>query len=197
VSFFQKVYNLTPLLVSHAGHLVQPIIDAAGTDISHWFDPITKNVRTYIDSKTELEVPFTPMGHFLHCPPAEPVADWSSNVGTPWWRDRSLCIGRLTVRTRKIKLLNMLTKQESTLVVCCEETLEEVQRRYMAHNAHSGSYVWKRTDTNMVARKLDMKLTLEENGIKDECDDFDTLDIDPDYYIPTIHLYFADDLTIA
>ena len=34
--------------------------------------------------------------------------------------------------------------------VCSEETLEEIQRRYLAYNQHSGSYTWKRTDQNNV-----------------------------------------------
>ena len=42
-----------------------------------------------------------------------------------------------------------------------------------------------------------MKLTLDENGIPDDTDEFEDLNIDPDFYIPTIQLYFADDLTIA
>ena len=83
VTFFNKVVDLTPLIKDNPGHLVQPLVAAAGTDITHWFDPVTKNVRTYIDSKTELEVPFTPMGQFLHCPPALPTADWSSDIGAP------------------------------------------------------------------------------------------------------------------
>lgn len=42
-----------------------------------------------------------------------------------------------------------------------------------------------------------MRLTLEENGIPDDADNFEALNIDPDFYIPTIQLYFSDDLTIA
>lgn len=197
VTFFHNVVNLTPLIKEDAGHLVQPLIDAAGTDISHWFDPITKDVRTCIDSKTELEVPFTPMGRFLHCPPTEPTSNWSSDIGTVWWRDKSLVLGKLTMRTRRIKLENMLTKQKTELEVCMEETLEEIQNRYLKYNSHSGSYTWKRTDTKQIARLLDMKLTLDENGIPDDSNDFEDLNIDPDEYIPTIQLYFSDDLTIA
>lgn len=197
VSFFQRVYNLTELVADNPGHLVQPIIDAAGTDITHWFDPVTKEVRTYIDPETEFEVPFTPMGHFLHCPPAMPTADWSSNIGKPWWKDRSASIGALTSKTRKIKLYNVLTKQETKLEVCCEETLEEIQRRYLQHNGHSSSYTWKRTDQNSVARILSMRDTLDANGIPDESLAFDALNIDEDDFIPIIHLYFSDDLTVA
>ena len=196
VSFFGRVYDLTNLVAENPGHLVQPIVDAAGTDISHWFDPVTKQVRTYVDPETEFEMPFTPMGAFLHCPPAVPTAQWSSNIGTrglpcwrprtlslslslshththtlflslshgslsprlsaapplllsssgwvslvlllplclqttdkAWWKDRSMSIGSLTAKTRKLTLYNMLNKVSTTLEVCAEETLEEIQRR--------------------------------------------------------------------
>ena len=45
------------------------IIDSAGQDITHWFDDSTHDPCTYIDPETEIEVPFTPMGRFLHCVP--------------------------------------------------------------------------------------------------------------------------------
>lgn len=67
VSFLGKVYNLTPLCEEHAGiteqcgHcedqccdqlfflslgsvLLKPIVTHAGKDISHWFEPKTKDV---------------------------------------------------------------------------------------------------------------------------------------------------------
>jgi cytochrome b involved in lipid metabolism len=197
VSIFQKVYDLTPLVEANKGSLVQPMIEAAGTDLTHWFDPVTKNVRTYVDPETELEVPFTPMGAFLHCPPATPTAQWSSNIGKPWWKDRALAIGALTAKTRKVKLFNMLNKVETTLEVCSEETLEEIQRRYLAFNGHSASYTWKRTDSTHVARILNMRETLDANGIPDESLQFDALSMDEDDFIPIVHLYFSDDLTVA
>jgi len=42
-----------------------------------------------------------------------------------------------------------------------------------------------------------MEITLAENDIPDEYDDHISLDIDPDDYIPALHLYFNDDLTEA
>ena len=247
VSFFGRVYDLTALVASNPGHLVAPIVEASGTDISYWFDPVTKDVRSFIDPETEFEMPFTPMGAFLHCPPPCPTADWNSNIGarsttaqrcrsarmlthtqrerergththtcsrtdadsrsapprghylpgTPWWKDKSYSIGQLTEKTRKITLFNMLTKQSTTLDVCKEETLEEIQRRYLVHNGHSASYTWKRTDHTGGTRLLQMRDTLDANGIPDESMQFDTLNIDPDTFIPIIHLYFSDDLTVA
>lgn len=191
VSIFHKVYDLTKLVADNDGRLVQPIIEAAGTDITHWFDSITKEVKTHIDPITELEAPFCPMGEFLHCAPTMPTGDWSSNIGNPWWKDRSLQIGALSMKTRKIRLFNMLTQQENIIEVCSEETLEEIQRRYLAFNQHAASYTWKRSDDSELARSLDMRKTLHENGISDEDLQFDLLSLDPDEHVPTIHLYFS------
>merc|ERR1719183_2204971 len=49
VSYFGNVYDLTPLLAEYSGPLATPIIDAAGTDISHWFDETTGQPKTHID----------------------------------------------------------------------------------------------------------------------------------------------------
>lgn len=49
-----------------------------------------------------------------------------------------------------------------------------------------------------MGRPLDMEKTLEENGIEDEDPEFDRLDvINANWYIPVIHLFFSDDLTVA
>jgi hypothetical protein len=53
-------------------------------------------------------------------------------------------IGSLTTKTRKIKLINMLTKHEDTLEVAQEETINEILDRYLEINTHAASYTWKR-----------------------------------------------------
>ena len=70
--------------------------------------------------------------------------------------------------------------------------MNEILDRYLQHNDHAYSYTWKR-----LGKALDMSLTLSENGIVDEYDELIKLGMDPDEYIPAIHLYFEDDLTIA
>ena len=42
-----------------------------------------------------------------------------------------------------------------------------------------------------------MELTLSENEIADDTEEYLSLNIDPEEYIPAIHLYFNDDLTEA
>ena len=45
VSFFNKVFDLTLLInENHGSPLCDPIVLAAGTDITHWFDPVTQAV---------------------------------------------------------------------------------------------------------------------------------------------------------
>ena len=143
VSIFGKVYDLSPFLSANEGPLAQPIINFAGQDISSWFDKATGGVKHELDETTGLRLPYLPHGRFIHVAPPEPVSDWKTDFGTPWWKDESFCIGNLSTRTRNIRIVNTLTSQEKTLEVCSEETLDEILDRYMDWNSHAGSYTWK------------------------------------------------------
>lgn len=189
---FGKVYDLTPLLAEYDGPLAQPIIEAGGTDISHWFDEHSGQPKTHINPATGLEEIYCPWGRYIHVPPTGPESNWATNFATPWWEDTRYYIGSAAKRMRKITIVNLLTKQKNTFEVPIEETVEEIRDRYLTHNAHAGSYTWKR-----LGKVLNMQKTLEENGMKDETDEFVRLGIDPDDHIPVIHLYFDDDLTEA
>jgi hypothetical protein len=136
---------------------------------------------------------YTPTGRYLHIPPIEPDSEWDpSSFMLPWWRDKSFCIGRLSTKTRKLRVINMLTKNDDILEVCSEEILNEILDRYIELNEHAASYTWKR-----LGRPLDMHKTLEQNDIPDETSEFVNLNIDEDSYIPCVHLYYNDDLTVA
>jgi hypothetical protein len=83
--------------------------------------------------------------------------------------------------------------------VCSEESLLDIQDRYLALNAHAKGYTWKR-----LGKVLDMTLTLDGNGVEgnpfgdeDEEDLMDCLEMNFDEYLPVIQLYFSDDLTVA
>ncbi|XP_065842323.1 cytochrome b5 domain-containing protein 1-like isoform X2 [Oscarella lobularis] len=191
VSFLGKVYDLTPLCEKHKGDvLLKPILNSAGKDISNWFDKKTGNLRTHIDPVTNCRVAYTPQGRFIHVPPRFPASDWANDFGKPWWQDEKYCIGKLSQKTRKIRLVNMLTSQQNTIEVCSEENMLEILTRYEAYNVHAASYTWKFCGTN-----LDMTRTLEENGVEDEFEKFYELGMNEDDYLPAIHLYFNDDLT--
>jgi len=100
--------------------------------------------------------------------------------------------GYLSRRKRQIRIINMLSGQESLLSVCCEERLSDIRARYMSHNSHAGSYTWKR-----LGRVLDLDKTLDENGVPDESEEMEQLNIDEDAYIPALHVHFNDDLTVG
>jgi hypothetical protein len=138
-----------------------------------------------------VEIYFTPHGRYVHIPPPEPTANWEIESDLPWWEDSKYVCGNLSSKTRRIRIINVLSKQEDELAVCAEETLEEIRRRYLQFNSHSLSYTWKR-----LGRPLNMSKTLEENGIEDETDELEELHVDEDAYIPAIHVYFNDDLTV-
>ncbi len=78
--------------------------------------------------------------------------------------------------------------------MCSEETLNEIQHRYLVFNQHARSYTWKHHGA-----VLDMTKTLEANGIADLSEQLRALalDDDDDTHIPCVELYYNDDLTVA
>eukprot|EP00904_Undaria_pinnatifida_P009298 jgi/Undpi1/5499/HiC_scaffold_2.g00778.m1 len=234
LSLFGQVKDLTELILANRGPLADPLIAAAGTDITHWFSPaspssggdgkpksrggggeggdassgsnqrgrteksdqLTGDPRTCVDPHTGLTVPYLPMGRFLHVPPNFPTTKWSTSFGLPWWRDQTLVVGKLTRKARPLKVVNILSQQEDQLLVACEETIADIQERYLEYNAHAASYTWKVLQ-NEVFVPAAMDKTLESNGIVDDDLAFEKLGIDDEGYMPALHIYYNDDLTIA
>jgi hypothetical protein len=191
VSYCGEVKDLTPLLAEYMGPLAEPIIAAAGTDITHWFAD-NREPKRYIHPETGLETIYCPQGRYIHVPPITPDSNWHNDFDTPWWRDKKYSIGRLASATIKIRVVNLLTKQTCNLEVPVEERISEIQVRYEKHNQHAGSYVWKR-----LGMPLDMNATLHENGVVDDSAELLSVGVDPDDHVPVLHLYFSDDLTEA
>jgi len=171
------------------------LVRVAGSDISHWFDPTTDDLKKCIDPTTGLETYAQPFGRFVHVPTLRIDSTVDTTYELPWWKDPQFVIGELTKKPRKIRIVNTLNGHEITLEVCSEETLSEILLRYKKINAHAESYTWKRHDTDV--RTLDMSKTLDENGIQDESDEFQNLGLPSDFYIPAIHIYYNDDLTVG
>ena len=74
-------------------------------------------IRACVDPETNCVFPHIPMGRFIHIPPRCPRTDWANDFGRPWWKDESYCIGLLSNKTRKIRIINTLTSQEQVLEV--------------------------------------------------------------------------------
>jgi len=88
-------------------------------------------------------------------------------------------------------VMNLLSQQKVMMEVPSEETLREIEDRYLERvNFHVQSYTWK-----MLGRGLELGKTLVENGIPDQDQEFLDLGMDPDDHIVTLHIYFNDDLT--
>ncbi|KAM8898510.1 cytochrome b5 domain-containing protein 1 [Spinachia spinachia] len=118
LSFLGRVWDVTPLVDLHKGDaLLLPIMEAAGRDISSWFDPKTQDVRRYVDPLTTCQMYYTPRGRFVHVPPTGPRSDWASEVAPTWWRDERYQVGLLTAKIRWIRVINTLTSQEQRLQV--------------------------------------------------------------------------------
>lgn len=191
VSYLGRVYNLTPLAREHKGDLLlKPLVEVAGQDISHWFDPKTGDIRKHVDPLTGCLRYRTPQGRFLHVPPPLPRSDWANDFGKPWWRGSQYEVGQLSAKTRNIRIINTLTSQEHTLEVGDLESVWEILHRYLPYNAHAASYTWKYEGKN-----LNMNYTLEENGIEDDQEELNYLSMDATVYTPALLLYFKDDLT--
>ena len=89
VSIFGNVYNLTNYIQENYSPLMEPIIKAAGTDISHWFDPETKDPKTCVLEGTSLLGYFCPNGLFPNVPPHFPDAEFDYNFDIPWWKNKN------------------------------------------------------------------------------------------------------------
>ena len=110
--------------------------------------------------------------------------------------DEKYIIGRLTTKKRLIRIANMLTRSDDTIHACQEETIKDIRERYLEYNKHASSYTWKALINNEFIN-VNMEYTLAENGLEDESEQFAELGVDEDHFVPTLHIYFNDDLTYA
>ncbi|XP_074991142.1 cytochrome b5 domain-containing protein 1 isoform X2 [Calonectris borealis] len=89
---------------------LRPLLEAAGSDVSHWFDPQTGDPLTRVDPQSGLRRWCLPGGA-----PPEPRSDWAPPRSPPWWADPRLEVGRLTAEPRPLRLRNTLTGQEHVI----------------------------------------------------------------------------------
>ena len=89
-------------------------------------------------------------------------------------------------------MVNILSSQEQQIEVCTEESMNAIQKRYMVWNSHARSYTWKYN-----GKVLEMERTLEENGVRDEAEQFYQLSMDDtnEVCISEVQVYYNDDLT--
>ncbi|KAJ8940636.1 hypothetical protein NQ318_020693 [Aromia moschata] len=196
LSFLGKVVDVTPLIEEHRQErCVLPLIAMAGKDVSHWFDERTGDIQHYIHPETGVKVPYCPHGPVPDVSVEVPATDWRPVNKPPWWKDEKYQVGVLTKRVRPIRIINMLCPffREVQLNVCCEDTFSESRRDTPSSTV---TQAVTHGDVNMryTDRAVIMSKTLDENGIPDERDLFTDLGLPQTYYIPSIFLYYNDDL---
>lgn len=94
ISIYDNVFNLTSLIAANRGVLADPIIREAGRSVSHWFNPKTGDIKTFVDPVRNIVMPYTPDGRFIHVPPADPT-DWDTEYELPWWKDPQYMVGKV------------------------------------------------------------------------------------------------------
>lgn len=95
VSIYSNVFDVTQLIASNPDRqLSAPLLKAAGSSVSHWFDKATGDVRTYIDPVRNVRLPFTPDGRFIDVPPPDPRV-LTAAKDKPWWLDTKLIVGKV------------------------------------------------------------------------------------------------------
>ena len=202
VSLHSQVLDLTPLLSAHPASLTAPLLRFAGSDLSFLFDPSTRAPRTALSPVSGLPVYSTPYGPYPHIPPQYPSTTYRTDYALAWWEDPALVIGRLSLRSVHVSVVNTLTGQAEAMEVGVEESVGEVRRRWLALQGEGVGrpsaevvdgpyrcYVWKRGG---VAMRLDG--TLEENGVRDERAEMEELGINASDYVPVIHVHYEEEL---
>ena len=159
------------------------------------YDHLISDKRYYYQFRYELRAPMKDDNHRLMII----LYEARHNCSDPWdfgvgirilAAMRSFDFSILTICSdrKRYNISLPLTKNDDVVEVCSEECMNEILDRFLDLNEHAASYTWKR-----LGRPLDMEKTLEENDIPDETQEYISLDIDPDEYIPAIHIYYNDD----
>lgn len=115
ITLFSEVYNLTKVIQQNiASPLTTPLIEAAGSDITYWFDTNSREPRVKVNLQTGLREFYCPTGKYLH-------VDSESEV--KWWKDSKNIIGKLTKKARRVRIINMINDHCTILEVPSEETI--------------------------------------------------------------------------
>ena len=94
VSIHYNVFNLTELIAQNPGELSAPLLKAAGTSLSHWFNKDTGDIKTFIDPIKNIRLPYTPSGRFVDVLPSDPSIV-KCIKDTPWWLDTKYIVGKV------------------------------------------------------------------------------------------------------
>ena len=163
VSIFHEVFDLTNFIQENYSPLMEPLIKAAGTDISHWFDPKTKDPKTCILPGTCLLSYFSPDGLYPNIPPSFPDAEWNYNFDLPWWKNENYKIGN-----NEINSLKELKENEQNLPVIIVFTYAKRENEVISMKKHVNKLFQDLPFIPVLARKVETKTeTIKSYGLDD------------------------------
>lgn len=91
----------------------------------------------HIHAVTGVRVPYLPHGPLPDVLQQVPTSDWEPLNHTPWWLDSSFVVGYVSTNTRPIRVMNVLTKQETTIEVrVCWSRLSLTVHLFTPHTCH-------------------------------------------------------------
>jgi hypothetical protein len=85
-----------------------------------------------------------------------------------WWQDPIFFIGKLTEQARNIRIINTLTMNSFEITVCEEDTIEQIQDKFLRYNSNCKKYTWRKGPVENEATILNLFLTLTQNGIEED-----------------------------
>lgn len=81
----------------------------------------------HVHPVTGVRVPYLPHGPLPDVLPQVPTSEWSPLDHTPWWLDPGYVVGYLSANPRPIRVMNVLTKEEITVEVKLQPTINVTQ----------------------------------------------------------------------
>ncbi|KAM7351894.1 cytochrome b5 domain-containing protein 1 [Cochliomyia hominivorax] len=185
-----NILDLTPLLNDRSDSWnknLDYLLAFGGKDLSNFFhlNNLPKTEISCLSGKPR--VLFPPILELAE-------SEFLKTPGKLWSQDPLYHIGRLTRKEYKIRIINTLTATTVFVKVCSEDTIYDIQRKYKEiYNNHAGSYLWRKfSNGGQCPGNLILHETLDGNGLIEEKEDCDI-----ELPLPSIWLYYTDDLTVA
>lgn len=133
------------------------LLQYGGKDLSHFFH-LDKTPITRVSAKGNTVPVFPPV--LEKC-----GSDFFGSRQLSWWQDPVYIIGQITNQPRKIRVINTLTATTQKIVVCEEDTIQEIKKKYSRYNWNHQNYHWHKYDSERdLYEELCLDKTLTENG---------------------------------
>lgn len=161
IIIYGKVLDLTSFLGTRTHSMTKSLellLQYGGKDISSFFEKETGKPIMRMTASGNMVPIFPPVLE-------KPDSDFFEHRHLYWWQDPMYVIGQITTQPRKIRIINTLLTTTQKMVVCEEDTIKDIQKKYRVYNWNYENYHWKKYDCEReLYLGLCLKNTLSENG---------------------------------